>query len=254
MTALDGTILITGAGKRVGRALALDLAGRDTAIAVHYNTSAAEAREVAEQIRKKGGRADTFGCNLADQRDIASLIPRIGAVMGPLSGLINCASTFEPDELHTMTGESWAHHMDANLRAPAFLSQAFAKQVVAGKDACIVNITDQRVFKLTPQFLSYTLSKAALDRLTVTMAQALGPKGVRVNAVAPGPTLRNARQSEEDFAKQNAATILGRGASPADVSAAVRFLLSAPAVTGQTIAVDGGQHLIWRTPDVEVTE
>lgn len=254
MTALNGTILITGAGKRVGRALALGLSGRQTPIAVHYNTSAREAREVADEIRKKGGKAETFGCDLGDERDVGTLVGRANAVMGPLSALVNCASTFEEDDIQSMTAESWDSHMRANLRAPAVLAQKFAAQTAAGKDACIINITDQRVFKLTPQFLSYTLSKAGLSTLTTTLAQALGPKGIRVNAVAPGPTLRNARQSEDDFARQNAATVLGRGATPDDVCAAVRYLLTATAVTGQTIAVDGGQHLIWRTADVGVTE
>lgn len=254
MTALEGTILITGAAKRVGRALALALGSRDTAIAIHYGNSEKEAAEVAKALRDRGAKADIFACDLADAAETATLVGRVTGAMGPLTGLVNCASTFEPDEIETMTPQSWAHHVETNLHAPAILCQAFAAQAAAGRDACIVNITDQRVFKLTPQFLTYTLSKAGLSTLTTTLAQALGPRGIRVNAVAPGPTLRNARQSEDDWVKQNAATILGRGATPSDICDAVRYLLSATAVTGQTICVDGGQHLVWRTADVAVTE
>ena len=143
--------------------------------------------------------------------------------------------------------------METNLRAPLLLSQHFAKQLPDGEQGAIVNIIDQRVLKPTPQFLSYSLSKAGLYWLTTTLAQGMGPR-IRVNAVGPGPTIRNARQSEEDFARQRDATILKRGAEPADICAAVRYLLEADAVTGQMLAVDGGQHLIWQTPDVRVSE
>jgi NAD(P)-dependent dehydrogenase (short-subunit alcohol dehydrogenase family) len=167
--------------------------------------------------------------------------------------LINSASLFENDDWNSATRESWDAHIETNLRAPFVLAQAFARQLPPGVQGNIVNIIDQRVLKPTPQFLSYSLSKAGLYWLTTTLAQALGPR-VRVNAVGPGPTIRNARQSQADFAHQRDATILKRGAEPADICTAIRYLLSAGAVTGQMLAVDGGQHLIWQTPDVQVPE
>jgi NAD(P)-dependent dehydrogenase (short-subunit alcohol dehydrogenase family) len=168
--------------------------------------------------------------------------------------LVNSASVFENDDLADMTRASWDAHIETNLRAPLKLAQDFAAQAPPGVDASIVNITDQRVLKPTPQFLSYTTSKTALQALTTTLAQALAPRGIRVNAIGPGPTLRNARQSEDDWRRQNEATILGHGATPDDIVGALLYLVDARAVTGQLIAVDGGQHLAWRTPDVMVNE
>jgi NAD(P)-dependent dehydrogenase (short-subunit alcohol dehydrogenase family) len=166
-----------------------------------------------------------------------------------LTALVNNASVFESDTLANMTRESWDKHIETNLRAPLVLAQNFAEQLPETAEGAIVNLLDQRLLKPTPQFLSYGVSKAGLHWLTVTLAQSLGPR-IRVNAVAPGPTLRNARQSEAHFKRQQASTILGRGALPEDVAAATQYLLEARAVTGQMIAVDGGQHLVWRTPDV----
>jgi NAD(P)-dependent dehydrogenase (short-subunit alcohol dehydrogenase family) len=160
---------------------------------------------------------------------------------------------FENDDWRSATRQSWDDHMEANLRAPFQLAQMFAKQLPRDEKGSIINIIDQRVLKPTPQFLSYSLSKAGLYWLTVTLAQGMGPN-IRVNAVGPGPTLKNPRQSEADFSRQRDATILGHGADPADICGAVRYLLEAEAVTGQMIAVDGGQHLIWQTPDVTVGE
>jgi len=169
--------------------------------------------------------------------------------------LINSASLFENDDWQSASRASWDAHMETNLRAPFVLSQAFARQVPASniRGGAIVNIIDQRVLKPTPQFISYSLSKAGLHWLTTTLAQALGPN-IRVNAVGPGPTMRNARQSEADFARQRDATVLKKGAEPEDVARAVAYLLEAQSVTGQMLAVDGGQHLIWQTPDVRVSE
>lgn len=248
----SGAALVTGAGKRLGRAMALALAGAGYDVAVHYNASAAEAEAVASLIEAKGRRAAVVKADLGKESETAALIARAKDALGPLAVLVNSASAFEHDDVDTMTRESWDLHMEVNLRAPVKLAQDFAGQAQQG--ALIVNIIDQRVLKLTPQFLSYTASKAALFTLTKTMAQALGPKGIRVNAIGPGPTLKNPRQSDEDWARQNEATVLGHGAEPEDICGALLYLLSARSVTGQMIAVDGGQHLTWRTADVLVQE
>lgn len=247
-----GAALVTGAGKRIGKALALALAEDGFDVAVHYNSSKSEADDVASQILAMGRKAIAIQGNLSVEAETASLISRVADKLGPLSALVNSASVFEDDDIQSMSRESWDKHIETNLRAPLKLSQDFAAQAVNG--AAIINLIDQRVLKLTPQFLSYTVSKAALYTLTMTLAQALGPKGVRVNAIGPGPVLRNARQSEGDWRRQNEATILGHGASPDDIVAAMRYLISAASVTGQMIVVDGGQHLSWRTADVLVKE
>jgi len=247
------TVLITGAAKRLGRAIALDLAAAGWNIALHYHGSAAEADSTAAEISKTGVRCETFRCDLSRETETAALVGGVTAKLGPLAALINSASLFENDDWQSASRASWDAHMETNLRAPLVLSQAFARQVPADGTGCIVNIIDQRVLKPTPQFLSYSLSKAGLHWLTTTLAQGMGPR-VRVNAIGPGPTIRNVRQSEADFARQRDATVLGRGAEPSDICAAVRYLLGAEAVTGQMLAVDGGQHLIWQTPDVRVTE
>jgi NAD(P)-dependent dehydrogenase (short-subunit alcohol dehydrogenase family) len=192
-------------------------------------------------------------CDLSKEADTATLIARTTAELGPLTALINSASIFENDDWQSATRKSWDDDIETNLRAPMLLSQDFARQLPDGETGSINNISDQRVLKPTPQFLSYSLSKAGLHWLTTTLAQGMGPR-IRVNAVGPGPTIRNTRQSQDDFDRQTSATILGHGAQPADICAAIRYLLDAPSVTGQMIAVDGGQHLIWQTPDVQVTE
>lgn len=245
------TVLVTGAAKRLGRAIALHLAGAGWDVAIHYHGSATEAEEVAAAARGMGMKAVTLKANLSREEETAALIGAAARELGPLTALVNSASIFENDDWQSASRASWDAHMETNLRAPFVLSQNFARQV-PGKGA-IVNIIDQRVLKPTPQFISYSLSKAGLHWLTTTLAQALGPD-IRVNAIGPGPTMRNARQSEQDFARQRDATILGRGAEPEDVAKAVQYLLEADAVTGQMLAVDGGQHLIWQTPDVRVSE
>jgi NAD(P)-dependent dehydrogenase (short-subunit alcohol dehydrogenase family) len=247
------TVLVTGAAKRLGRAIAIDLAEAGYDVAVHYNTSQSEAREAADAIRAAGRRACVLGADLASESDTAALVGRAVAELGPVTALVNNASVFENDDWASVSRESWDRHMETNLRAPFVLSQHFARQLPEHALGAIVNIVDQRVLKPTPQFISYSLSKAGLYWLNTTLAQALGPR-IRVNAVAPGPTMINARQSDENFQRQREATILGTGAAPSDVCAAVRYLLSAPAVTGEMIAVDGGQHLVWKTPDVSVQE
>lgn len=247
------TVLVTGAAKRLGRAIALDLAANGWNTAIHYHGSAADAETVAGEARMLGVKAATFPCDLSREQETAALVGRVAGALGPLTALVNSASLFENDDWRSASRASWDAHIETNLRAPFLLSQNFAAQLPAGARGSIVNIVDQRVLKPTPQFLSYSLSKAGLYWLTTTLAQAMGPD-IRVNAIGPGPTLRNARQSQADFERQRAATILQRGADPADVCAGVRYLLSAQAVTGQMIAVDGGQHLIWQTPDVQGSE
>lgn len=246
-----GTVLVTGGAKRLGRAIVLDLARHGYDVAVHYNSSEREARATAADAEALGVKVALVKADLAREAD--GLIGAAAKALGPLTALINSASLFEDDTWHSATRQSWDAHMETNLRAPFVLAQEFARQLPEGTSGAIVNIIDQRVLKPTPQFISYSLSKAGLYWLTVTLAQALAPR-VRVNAVGPGPTMINARQAPEDFSRQREATILGRGAEPQDVCAAVRYLLAATAVTGQMIAVDGGQHLIWQTPDVAVTE
>ncbi len=247
-----GAALVTGAGKRIGRALALTLADAGFDVAVHYNSSPKDAEDVVALIKGKGRKAVALRADLSEEPQVAALVGEAKAALGRLSLLVNSASAFEHDDVASMTRDSWDLHMEVNLRAPAKLSQDFAAQAEPG--AQIVNIIDQRVLKLTPQFLSYTTSKSALWALTKTMAQALGPAGIRVNAIGPGPTLKNPRQSDEDWRRQNEATILGHGADPKDICGALVYLLSARSVTGQMIAVDGGQHLAWKTPDVLVQE
>ena len=242
--------LVTGAGKRLGRAIALDLAAHGWNVAIHYNSSQEDADSAAQAVRALGVDAATLKCDLSNESETTTLVARAAKEIGPLAALINSASLFENDDWQSATRASWDDHMETNLRAPLLLSQMFARQLPDTARGSIVNIIDQRVLKPTPQFLSYSVSKAGLHWLTTTLAQGMGPR-IRVNAVGPGPTLKNPRQSDADFDRQRDATILGRGANPADICAAVRYLLDAEAVTGQMIAVDGGQHLIWRTPDVQ---
>ncbi len=253
MTDAPRNVLVTGAAKRLGRAIALDLATAGWDIAVHYNASDADAEATAAEIRKAGRRAIILKADLSREEDTQALIGRAAHELGPMTALVNSASLFENDDWKSATRASWDRHMDVNLRAPFVLSQTFANALPEPLHGAIVNIVDQRVLKPTPQFISYSLSKAGLHWLNTTLAQALAPR-IRVNAVAPGPTMINARQSEADFRRQREATILGTGAEPKDVCQSVRYLLDAPVVTGQMIAVDGGQHLIWQTPDVNVVE
>ena len=249
-----GAVLITGAARRIGRQLALDLAADGYDIALHYNSSLAEAEAVAAEIKKLGRRAALLQGDLAHADIGERLVSAAIAQLGQVSVLINNASIFEEDELGDITAASWGRHIDINLRAPVMLAQAFAKALPAAAFGNIINIIDQRVWKLNPRFFSYTLSKSGLWTATRTLAQALAPR-IRVNAIGPGPALPSARMSNADFAKQENSTLLKRGTSPAEISAAAKFILSQPAMTGQMIALDGGQHLLWKTSDiVEVKE
>ncbi|WP_017999378.1 SDR family oxidoreductase [Paracoccus sp. N5] len=251
------TALITGGARRLGKAMALYLAGRGHDIAVHCHASAAEAEATAAEIRALGVRAKILQADLLDPEAAEALVPRATAALGPLTVLVNNASIFEYDNLQSASRHSWDRHMGSNLRAPFLLTQAFAAQAPGadrGGDepvarALVVNMIDQRVLKPTPEFMTYSLAKAGLWWLTRTSAQALAPD-IRVNAIGPGPTVQGTRQSDSHFSRQRAATILERGAGPGDVCAALGFFLDSPSVTGQLICTDGGQHLAWRTPDV----
>ncbi len=243
------TALITGAAVRIGRQLALDLAADGWSVAVHYNSSRAEALETVAGVEAAGARGVAIAGDLAQPATAERVVGEAGAALGPLSLLVNNASLFEPDEASTVTAGSWDMHMNTNLRAPVLLAQAFAAQLPAGETGNIVNLIDQRVLKLNPKFFSYTLSKSGLWTATRTMAQAFAPH-IRVNAIGPGPALPNSRMDEADLDQQASLTLLQRGTSPAELSAALRFILAAPALTGQMIVLDGGQHLTWQTPDI----
>ena len=243
---------MTGAGRRIGRAMALHLAGRGFAVAVHHGASEDAAREVVGLVEGGGGRAAALGADLTDPDAAEALLPRAArALGGPVTCLVNNASGFERDRLLTATREGWDLHMGLHLRAPFLLTRAMGAQgLEPGRDEAgepvaaglVVNMTDQKVLAPTPDFLTYTLSKMALWDLTRLAAQALAP-AIRVNAIGPGPTMRAPRQSEAHFAAMRAATPLGRGAGAQEVCAALSFLLDAPSVTGQLVCVDGGQHL-----------
>lgn len=239
-----GAALVTGAARRIGRALAIAAAEAGYDVAVHHRDSAEDAQATATAVREKGVRAEVVAFDLAD--DPARLIEHATAALGPVTLLVNNASVFLEDELATMTRELWDAHMAANLHAPVALTQAFAAQGVEG---LVVNIVDQRVWRPNPQFFSYSVSKAGLWWATKTMAQALAPR-IRVNAIGPGPTLPSIHQSADDFEAEAANILLERRVTPAEIAAALRYLIDAPLVTGQMIAVDGGQHLGWKTPDI----
>lgn len=248
-----GAVLITGAARRIGRRIALDLARGGWAVAIHCNSSLEDAGTLKSEIEAAGGRSAIVQGDLAEAAVPERLVAEATKALGPLTCLVNNASRFEPDEAGSVTLDSWAAHLDTNLRAPVFLSQHFAARLPAGAQGNIINIIDQRVWKLTPKFFSYTASKSALWTVTRTLAQALAPR-IRVNAIGPGPALPNVRMDEQDFARQSKLTLLKRGTSPEEISAAVKYILSAPAMTGQMIVLDGGQHLLWQTRDVTEVE
>ena len=250
--------LVTGGAKRLGRAMALALAGRGHDVAIHYARSRSEAETLAHEIECMGRRAVCLQADLLKEDALAPLVPQAAnALGGPLDVLINNASIFEEDSIATATRDSWDRHMMSNLRAPFVLTQAFAAQCPAPlSDAggepvaqgLVVNMIDQKVRKLTPQHMTYTMAKMGLWAFTRMAAQELGPR-VRVNAIGPGPTLQAADQTLEVYQQSRKATVLSRGANPDDITAALGFFLDAKAVTGQLLCVDGGEHLIWKAFD-----
>ncbi|WP_027162720.1 SDR family oxidoreductase [Mesorhizobium sp. WSM1293] len=243
------TALVTGGARRIGRAIVEDLAAHGFAVAIHCNRSRSEADALAAEIIAGGGRAAVVAADLTDMDAIDDLIGEAQAVLGPLSLLVNNASLFEDDSVLDFDWRAWDRHFAVHVKAPALLAQNFARALPAGQEGLIVNMIDQRVWRPTPRYFSYALSKSTLWTATQMMAQALGPR-VRVNAIGPGPTLKNARQEDSDFAAQVDGLILKRGPELPEFGATIRYLWEARSVTGQMIALDGGQHLAWQTPDV----
>ena len=240
--------LITGAGRRIGKAIALDLSRSGWHVAIHFAASRHEAEAVVAEISGAGGVAMALAANLADARDAELLVPRCADALGPPELLVNSAALFLDDRLETLDPDQWDRQQAVNLRAPVLLAKAFAAHLPQGRQGLIINIVDQRVWRLTPEFFSYTIAKAGLYAATRMMAQALAPR-IRVNAIGPGPVLPSIHQTPDTFAEEVAATPLGRATPPEEIAAAVRFILDAPSMTGQMIALDAGQHLAW--PDAQ---
>ncbi|MET3792647.1 SDR family oxidoreductase [Aquamicrobium terrae] len=249
MSEAAATALVTGGAKRIGRAIVEDLCAHGFAVAIHGHNSSPEAFELAAQINAQGGTAEVFDGDLTDMGEAGSLMERVAKALGPVRLLVNNASLFEDDSVLDFDWQGWDAHFSIHLKAPVLLARDMAEGLPAGADGLVVNIIDQRVWRLSPRYFSYTLSKSALWTATRTMAQALAPR-IRVNAIGPGPTLRNARQDEADFRKQVDALLLQRGPELSEFGATIRYLWQVRSVTGQMIALDGGQHLAWQTPDI----
>jgi NAD(P)-dependent dehydrogenase (short-subunit alcohol dehydrogenase family) len=246
----DGrVVLVTGGARRIGRAIVLDLAAAGHPVAIHCNRSREEAEALAATVRGRGGRAAVIAADLADAQAVARIVPEAEAALGPVGILVNNASIFEPDAPTTIDPALFERQIAVNLTAPCRLAGDLANRLPAHLDGVVVNMIDQRVWRPTPLFFSYTLSKSALWTATRTMAQAFAPR-VRVAGIGPGPTLANSRQDDDDFARQSAAVPLGHGPGLGEITAAIRFILASPSFTGQMLALDGGQHLAWETPDV----
>ena len=242
-----GVALVTGGARRIGREICLTLARAGFDVAIHHHASGEDARTLAEAVAGLGRRACLLQADLTDEAKVRALVPAAVEALGPLTVLVNNASVFEDDRVGGLTRDSWDRHIETNLRAPLVLAEAFAAQAVEG---AIINLLDQKVLKPDPRFFSYSLSRNGLWWATRTLAQALAP-GIRVNAVGPGPTLPSIHQTPEEFAAEARGTLLQTPGSPQAVAEAVLWLIDARMVTGQMIAVDGGQHLAWRTPDIQ---
>lgn len=234
--------LVTGGAKRIGRAMVEALAAQGFAVAIHYRSSRKEAEALLADI---GGRGCVVEADLAQEAEVLSLAATVERELGPMGVLVNNASVFERDEWNDTTRESWDRHLEPNLRAPFVLTQAFANSLPKEAHGMVLNILDQRVWNLTPHFISYTVSKSALWTLTQSLALALAPR-IRVNAIGPGPVLPAPGQSDAHFNTMRDKTPLGVGATPEEIARAALSLLCLPSVTGQMVALDGGQHLQWR--------
>lgn len=241
--------LVTGGAQRIGRAIVETLAAHGYAVAIHCHESRAQAQTLRDQLTHAGQRAAIVQGDLADADIGERLIAEAQTMLGPITLLVNNASMFEPDALGTLAHAAWKKQFTVNLEAPVFLAQAMARALPDDLQGCIINLIDQRVWKLTPQFVSYTLTKSALFTATKTLAQALAPR-IRVNGVGPGPTFANVHDGDGPFQKEVAATLLRHPSHAQDIAEAVLYLARAHSVTGQMIAVDSGQHLIWQTPDI----
>lgn len=242
-----GTALVTGAARRIGRVLALTCADAGYDVALHGRHIDDDLEAVAAQVRARGRKAALIACDLRQEAAVVTMVGDAELELGPVTLLVNSASLFQDDGFATGNRASWDAHLETNLRAPIVLAQAFARRLPEGREGLIVNILDQRVWRPTPEFFSYSLSKAALWDATRTMAQALAPR-IRVNGVGPGPTLPSIHQDGGDFMREVAGTLMARPVDPNEIGQALRYLIDAPSVTGQMIAVDAGQHLAWR-PD-----
>ena len=245
---MRGVALVTGAARRIGRSLALAAAEAGYDLAIHHRSHPQDADSLAAEAAAFGANSLTLTGDLADPVTASALLDAAGR-LGPVTLLVNNASLFEDDSLGSLNANGLNAHMAVNLTAPVLLSQAFAMRLPTGMGGLIVNVLDQRVLRPNPQFFSYSLSKAALWAATKTMAQALSPH-IRVNGIGPGPTLPSVHQVPGEFEAEVAGTPLARAVDPAEIAAALRYLIDAPSVTGQMIAVDAGQHLGWRTPDI----
>ena len=241
-------IIITGGATRIGAAIAEKLSGQGKEIVIHFNKSKSNAEKLKKELSKNGTKIYLVKADLGKEEDINKIIKFAKSKLKYFDCLINNASLFENDKLENFTTDSWGKHLRINLRAPALLSKAFAKNI-KGKNNNIINIIDQRVFKLTPYFFSYTISKTGLYTLTKTSAMSLAPN-IRVNGIAPGPTLKNKRQSEKHFKKQYMATLLKRQVDVEQICNAVDFFIKNRSITGQVISIDSGQSLNWQTPDI----
>lgn len=243
------TALVTGGARRIGKAIVEDLAARGFAVAIHCNRSREEADDLAALVVRSGARAKVVQADLTLTSEVDSLVARATDAVGPIGLLVNNASIFENDSVETYDPAVAERHFAIHVHAPVLLARRFAELLPREQEGLVVNIVDQRVWRPTPRYFSYTLSKSALWTATQTMAQALAPR-IRVNAIGPGPTFANVKQSAADFEAQIGGLLLKRGPEPAEFGAAINYLWEARSVTGQMIALDGGQHLAWETPDV----